>query len=349
MVKKSHIATLICLVICCALLVAACIIGFDFNAIGTGKGDGVNAEVTSIEEVGKLINALFSERAYPQNSARAASDNVDDDEKEFTSMTARITSSSYLSTESNNGIFNTSTVQTDILMAITEDGAYFRGEYTVNADAKTSTDADDDDNSKNYLDASADFEMYVSAERLLIRVNKVTAACNGKSSYIYERVIGEWGDFSEDARTGMRLASSFTSTNSSVFYIFDLVSDYINKFAETGFSKKGVSYMMKSDTFGDFAAQLMSNIGSSAEYLDKDYKGSLEFDLENSTKPVITLDFKSGYESDNSESYEKGFTVDVAQTVVLEFSKINNTTINGYDKVDALSAEDYIALMEETE
>lgn len=353
MVKKAHITTLVCLLICCALIVAACIIGYDFNAVGAGKGDGANAEVTSIEEVGDLIEAMFSQSSYPRRSSLAASDDGKDDkeDKEFTSMTVRITSSSYFSRKSNSGVFKTSTVQSDMFFAIMEDGLYYHVEYTATGDAKTSVaeDDEDDDDSKEYIDLAADFEMFISAEKLYMRINSVSEANNGKSSFAYERVIGEWGDFSDDMQKGMHIASSFTGVNSRIYDILNLVIDYINEYPETGFSKKGSSYMMKTDTFKQFAAQLMNKVGSSSDCLDEEFSGALEFDLDDSTKPVITLDFKNGYESVKDESNKDRFTVDVAETTVVEFSRINNTIIKGHDKVQALSAKDYTELMEETD
>lgn len=345
--KKSHIiTTIICLSICAVLLIAACLIGYDFNSVKVGKGEGTNAEVTTIKEVGSLIDTLFLRSPV---SPRAASDG-DEKEKEFTTMTARVTSSSYLSKEYENSTFSTTTVQRDILYAVTQDDLYIHTEFTVTSDAKLwiSDNEDDDDDSKEYSDVAADFEIYMSAERLLIRINSITMAYNGKSSYDYERVIGEWGDFSDDMQTGIKMASSLTSINKGIYDILTLISDYISEYPDLGFSKKGVSYMMKSDTFKSFAGRLMENAGSSTEYLDEDFSGALEFDLDNPREPVISLDFKSSYENESGGSDKTLSEVYVAETSVFEFSKINNTAIYGYDDIDALSAKDYIELMEET-
>ena len=55
MTKQSVVKRSICLGICLILIIAACIVGYDWNRISAGAGSGSNAEIASLNSMGNML------------------------------------------------------------------------------------------------------------------------------------------------------------------------------------------------------------------------------------------------------------------------------------------------------
>lgn len=349
MENKGYAKRIICLAVCLVLALAACIIGHDFNAVCVGSGSSSNAEINSMKQMGEMMDA-FTAKLGGYDMSYWSDDAVASDAK-YKSFTVKEISSTYYNIKRNDGTFSNATYQRFMTVGITNDAMFYHSEYTVSSDMKSSGNSESDGSSgstegKAYVDAAVDCDVYVSSERMLIRFNNITFARNGKNLYGFERVVGQWGDFSEDRALGLNFIYSFCSSGLD-YKIMSLIGSYVSRYQAVEFRTKGSTHSMKRDMFKVFSAQLMSTVCGSAEYLSDGFTGGMEIDLGSSTSPIITLDFKNSYVSDSSIFDSNRASVEMSETDVLEFSNINNTVIKGYDDVSTISAEKFSEIMEE--
>ncbi|MCM1368388.1 MAG: hypothetical protein NC184_06240 [Roseburia sp.] len=347
MEKKADVKKIVCLVVCVALIVIACIVGVDFNKITVKSGKGRNAKITSLEDMSIMLSDFgepLSDFSYSKNSAaRNASKTDDAVSAKYKSVTIHEQSSCYTYAKNGRG-FSKVIIQRSMDIGITESATYYHSMFTLSADSRTEAYYSNDGmvQETDYgSNADIDLEIYISEDRFLLRFNRFSMATDGKNIMGIERVLGQWGDFSDDTDVGQAVISSLGSTNSKNFRIFGLMGKYIADSDDDIFSKRGDVYTLKKDASGGFASSLLGIAGGSG--LAEDFDCEFEVDLGSAASPVVTLLL------DSDQSYDKTGSMRVYEKDVFEFTNINNTVIDIPSSLSALSAEEFDAYMSELE
>lgn len=347
MEKKLCIKRIVCLSVCLVLIVVACVIGYDFNAITAGEGNGTNAKISSMNEMGAMMSSFSKPLSEFDFSTDGKSDNDNGTVAKYSSVTFDEDTAVYVNSKTsymNDVTFSTQTLQRYMRVCITPNATYYHSCYTLSSDAQYQIEEDGKkETKKSYSDITMDIEILSTEHRVLLRINKARIARDGKSLFVFERVIGQWGDFTEDTALGRKIVSSIGDTNDFNFRVLSLMGSYINNYGEGGFSNKGGSvYSMKDDTFKAFASKISS-------YL-KDYSGGLEVDLSDSTEPSVSLKLVNDYEDEKTiDRYTRRTEYQYREYDSFRFSAINNTIVKGYDDISAISAERFNELIVEEE
>ncbi len=361
MEKKLLVKRIVYIAICLVLVVVSCIMFYDFNSVKVGEGSGTNARISSMKDMGEMLEA-FSPQLNGYNFSEEISELSEDEEDveqsvgKYKSVTFSEESSAYVkmdynSNSTDNG-FSIATYQRFMQVYITENATFYHSECTATIDAETSTQKDNKTEvSKSYSDISLNIDILIAKDRVMLRINKAHMAVNGVNNYMFERVLGRWGDFTADVSEGRRIISEFNSLNSMNFRILSAMGNCISGYDGDSFNKKGSVYSLKKSPFKSFATTLLSIVGSPSYLNSDDLSGKFEVDLGDDTNPVVYLSIENEYELDKVTSSQTGVTLkfDYLEYDEFEFSAINNTVIKGYDSISALSAKEYVELMTEGE
>lgn len=352
MEKKIDVKKIVCLSACFVLLLVACLLGYDFNAVKFGEGSGTNAKISSMEAMGEMLDSFHSQLSgYDFSDVQTFAG--DSHERKYKSVTFYEESSAYVSLTYGRS-FSNATYQRYMQVCIAPNATYYHSNFIISSDAETITKGKDgqEETEETYTNIAMDMELLVAESRVLLRINKARIANNGKTELMFERVIGQWGDFTTDIDVGRAVVSMLTSVNEMNFRILSLMGSYMSSDTNDGFNRKGGSvYTMKDDTFKSFAARLLSIAGGSA-LLDEKYKGGMSVDLSDDTAPVITLNLTNDYTYDGKDKETgKRETPDISfqfrEFDTFTFEAINNTVVEGYDKISAISADRFSELLEE--
>ncbi len=358
MTKQSVVKRSICLGICLILIIVACIVGYDWNRISAGAGGGSNAEIASLNSMGNMLED-FSPRlsGYDYNQLRYDTDGESEDEeqqkrKKYKSVTMYERTSVYANVTIDKGHredFSTTTIQREMYIYITENATFYKSICTIASDAAVmgKNDEGEEKLKKSYSNTAIDMELYISKDRFLLRFNKLKTSVNGKSITGCDRIIGKWGDFSDDTSVGRAVVSALGAANNNNFRVLNIMGNYISSYIDDGFSKDGDSYVMKKDTFKSFASRLLSINGVSSSYLDDGFSGEFALDLGNAERPTISLEFRNEYEHERTDFNDQDIESSVSEFDVFEFYNINNTVISVPNDISTISAEKFDAIMQE--
>lgn len=371
MEKNLIIKRIVYTAVCFVLVVASCVMFYDFNAVKGCEGSGSNEKITSMQDMGEMLEAFspkLTSYDFDDNIYGVVED-VDGAEKptgKFKSVTFSERSSAYINEHYTRPYYYTSdqysimegfyvaTYQRFMQVYITESATFYHTEFTLNSDAEA-PGYDKDDGlviQKSYSDITLDADIYISKDRALLRINNAHMAVDGVNSYMFEKVLGRWGEFTDDIGEGKKIISSFNSVNRTNFRILAAMGNCIRDRDGDKFTKKGDRYILKKDPFKDFTGTLLSIAGVSSSFInDEKLSGEFEVDLRDDTNPVVNLNIENEYELDKATAEQTKSTVslDYFEYDVFEFSAINNTVIKGYDSVSALSADEYAELIPEEE
>ncbi len=354
MEKKVDVRKIVCLSICLVIFVIACVIGVDYSRIGLKTGNGKNARVSSLDDMSEMLSS-FSESLSGfdyshQSSSLKTKDKDDTSAQKYTSVTIHEQTSSYASVVQGD-MFSTVTIQRSMDIGITASGTYYHVMVTVSSDSRVNDynkETESNELKKHYSDTDIDMELYMSENRFLLRFNKFSSASDGKNSMGVERVLGRWGDFSDDSDVGRKVVSSLGSVNSKNFRVLKVMGNYIGKHDEDIFVKRGNVYGLESASSKTFAKELFRIVGSGS--LAEQFDCGFDVDLSNDTTPLVTLMLDSDY-SDWIKSGNGGATQYVSARVyekdIFEFTNINNTVIDMPSSFSALTAEEFNEYMNE--
>lgn len=374
---KTLIKRIVWSAVCLVVIVVAVLIGVDYNAVTAGRGNGTNARMTTVDDVSEMLESFsgqltdFGYGGSERDSANALPSGEKAKRNKYSSVTMFERSSVRVSSESQSSItelnrFSKSTMQRELSVYIVPGITYYHVVATMASDSMYYVVAKDDDGNvikgpggdptyeekKAYSDTDLDMELYISESRFLLRFNRLKVAINGKNWTGVERILGKWGDFTDDTDAGRDFISVIGSVNKSNFRVLGLMGAGISEYKGDGFIKRGDTYIMKDGTFKDFAGSLLSVNGLSSGALGEGFKGGFEVDLGDAQAPIVSLLLKNDYEksSSNDTSYGSSsvwYYANMTEDDVFTFTNINNTAVSLPRNLSTVSAEEFSSIMEE--
>lgn len=364
MEKKLLIKKIVFIAVCIVLVVVSCIMFFDFDAINVGEGNGTNARITSMRDMGEMLEA-FSPQLNGYNFSADISELSNDENDveqhvgKYKSVTFSEESSAYVNLDfaikdNKSRTYDgssTATYHRFMQVYITENATYYHSECTVTTDGSMPEYIGDNiSTSTSYSDITLNIDVFIAKDRVLLRINKALIAVNGVNNYMFERVLGRWGDFTEDVAEGKKIVSEFNSVNRMNFRILALMGECISGYNSDNFNNNGSSYSLKKGPFRSLASSLLSIAGVPSYLNDKGLSGEFEVDLGDDTNPIVDLTLENKYKLDKETAQNSNYTklnFDYLEYDEFTFSAINNTVIKGYNSISALSAKDYTELLME--
>jgi hypothetical protein len=210
-------------------------------------------------------------------------------------------------------------------------------------------------------------EVYISSEKVLVRINKFDYIYSYNYSYTYtdkldssnnktetkqesgadneyyevfDKMVGKWLDCTKLTEAASALFNVDSENVDVLTKIGTVLSEQINN--------PDTKYLTKNDSVYTFTDEGVAKfLGTSSSNLKDYYTASITLDLSNSIRPAMICDYKYNYSnsanSDSNNTSKSERTLTIYDELYLE--NVNNTRIN----LKNVNAIDIVELMDELE
>ncbi len=358
---KVLVKRVIAVVVCCLLLPLVSIFNTNVSK-EVGKGAGIDAQVTNIEEMGDLLvfcsqknnqtskSSIYSFDEFDANSSSYAINYNSDSnssmynalsraKKRYSSFsfneisTANI-SNGYSYSYKDNRISSSSsqTLYRKYTMSFAENKTYYHSYLTLNS---TSESTNNGESHTSKVSVMIDMAIYIEGSSLFVKVDDCLFA-GGNSDAKVDK------SYSQIQSALLELKGKWTNMT-NVDLLFDLVSniDKSNRDIFEDFKdlfdahEKGEKVFVENgQTFTVVPTESRSIFGVPSSVKDNDLELALVFDLSNTETPKFDLSMSYGYDTENKGQDYNDYSYRIAESMNLKsrdsavFSNINNTIIS---------------------
>ena len=354
---KSIVKYAVIIVISLALLIAAILVPKNEKAVLAGSGSGTNAEVESIEDVYDLMTIVqgnLNVLSYGVGEITDYASAPSEEAKNYTSFTYVQTSNGKASSNMSGSVagkFSSAKAsekyERNLTAYITESASYFVCEVSNLHQSRSSVEGKTE---KSRAYSSVVMHLYIAEEGAMIRFEKMERMSDGKSSLgKMDKALGKWISFS--AEDGEFLAKVIHFFNFAFYDSYDLLStlgSYMND--SENFSGAGKVYQLRKENEPHFFNSLIStHFGGSLASFNKDKDtGSFEINLSNGKVPQISMGLSGKVDEDEKIL---GSSISVKSSTAtfdkIYFKNVNNTVIDISGIQAAMTAEEFVGLMED--
>lgn len=333
--NKKLIKQISFIVVCAVLIISAFFLSLDFDEVAAGAGKGTNAKIETINNVSALIGGFNR-----QLSGYNAPSEKESAEGEYKSFTLYQTSKAKYKDS-----LEALSFRREMTLYATENASYYVSDCTVESESAII---------KAFLNFK--ISLYIENGFILLRFDKYDALYAVKAdeenndidfgladSNIY-KILGKWLYISADEKSEYgEIVSLLNSINSSNFEVFEVIGNYLRD--ESMFKKDGKEYYLLEEFNKRFIDDLLEAQFGYSGYSDETSKASFKVDLSNKTEPQLKLSVDSSYSNKN---YSDGNLIaySCSSIDVLTFKNINNTFIKAPSTNNALSFEEFVAIVE---
>lgn len=357
MKKRIGIAQFAALAFAFVFLIAGAAVG-KREDVHVGAGNGTAESVAEIGDLSDLLACIAdADRRMVPVAAVSGS-------KQYTSMTMHESTTTSIDLDFSNRLGKSHSkvsMQRELSMYVSEDAVYYKADAKIYSYSKAEPLEEDMIESNVYTGFGID--IYLSAERVLLRFDSYAQVRDGEALTGMERVLGRWVDLSGNEARGAAaekllamtrhatLAESEVSGSESdeaaqmlmegllsiTSYNFDVLSVF-GKYIEDRdcFQQEGDLYTLQKESFLAMTAELLSANGTDGSYLSEDCDGGMSVDLSSPKAPSILFRIGEEYTQKEDETTLGGFTVSYQPYVRLAYSEedrigfenINNTAIS---------------------
>lgn len=305
------------------LVVSSFFFGRGKDGIEAGAGEGVDQEVTTIEQLSDVLYA-FADVSQPNDSVAPMAYGGAADA--YTSATVRFETTA-VAEVSLLGVYSTVAIERQMTAYFAGDAVY----YEVQADVRTKSGTENVSNDTKRW-ATLDMELYMDDTHSLLRFNDLQVISSNKTAKYdpsdMSDVCGKWYDMS----TAGEAYGSLVASNASNYQTLALLGRYIWNFKDDGFAKIGRDkYELNEESATAFCVdtvQLLELEADASHFKDPIFA----LDLSNARAPRITIEYEMSADSIDTQTYYGQtqwyvLSQSAAEQIRCEIAHINNTQI----------------------
>ncbi|MBQ8229152.1 MAG: hypothetical protein IJZ32_00475 [Clostridia bacterium] len=303
--------------IACGFLVLCALIFPNTGTAVAGKGNGRSEKVTTVQEVGEVLNAfrgdLQTVNATSEQGGKIAplgKQFASDSDKEYTSVTIEVkvtNSASKKQSVNSSEISSSSYLDRTMTCYFTENEAFYEIRATLRAKSKVMKGSEQEDNN---VARSLAVKYYLGEKGCFVYYEYDIG-----DNAIPESALNKW--LIEDS-------NPFDSSDDSNYQVMGILGDYILNCESKDFDKTGNNYVLKDYWAKELCNKCLAVSGVDSIDLQHFKNAAFSVNLNNKTSPFMQL----SYTAKNTEKYgDYEYTMKSGLTLDLRLKNINNTVI----------------------
>lgn len=322
-----------------------------------GAGNEKNEEVETIEKTEKVFDSLLELLSKMYNSEietesldEESEDELDSNEIQFKNMTfeEKTISSLQTSTSADDYYENSKTnLKRTMKCYFTEEASYYNIDCYVSYEEVLKSSSI---NNREYYTLDLDMELYVSVvdKKVFMKINnfifsllsqnsvsETSKTYNFYDDYNSIKAKGKWIDFSLNPS----IAYEYINSQEGNEKIFEIIYSYIKAHnqGENTFKQTGKKYQLQNDCFKSFLTAIFNeNNNEEVEEVIGTIDGGLSITLPGE-EVIMSILLK--YNDENAGTKKQMYEKDT-----FEIKNINNTVIEGFDKVEVINYFDLLGV-----
>lgn len=306
--------------IACAFLVLCALIFPNTGTAVAGKGNGRSEKVTSVQEVGEVLNAFRSDlqmmSATGEQGGKIAplgKQFASDSDKEYTSVTLEFETTASVSVKTNMMDSSSMKMERTMTCYYTENEAFYEASANITSSSGGTVGSA----------LSISFKIYISEDDALVYFERFTGRVKGgEDPELPDGVLHKWIDLDSEA-------ASLVSINDANYAIMGVLGEYILNCEGEDFKKIGSNYTLKEDEAKELCSKVSSESSVGGVSSDMFKEASFSVDLSSKTSPFMRLVYtaKQSIEGYDQNGNRQKYTMKGAEKMDCRLKNINNTVI----------------------
>lgn len=312
-----------------------------------GPGNGTNAKVSSLGEFSSLIEE-FERSPMANFSARTlASPNGEESaDASHKSATMHETTVSVTSMDAGSSGSSFSRITREMTVYLTDDAAFYSSDFQMKSTSSSPKKEEKDGVTETktvehdrYL--SMHMMLYVDAERVLLRFDRLLAIADGVTFSGEGKLCGRWAEFSATDENEYRAVySAMTSLNLFNYKVLSQFGQMISEHEED-FDRNGDHYILNKDA----AEKLFGDVSGIPSGSKASSDGSFEVDLTDAAEPQIKLGLSASMSGRSANDVY--VSASASEEDIFTFCNIDNTRISMPSSLNTMPLSDFVDAMDE--
>ena len=347
--KGPYIKGIVSSVVGLALVVTMLLLPIGSGNSYAGAGSGEDTSVDSLDGFSELMQQ-FEDMPSASFGVRSL---AAEETAPHTSATMHESTTVYSNADAGTSGQSFQRLTREMTAYFTEDAALYISDFQLRASSFVRSEKKQEDGTtktetiEHDRFLSACMLLYIDADRVLMRFDRLQAMADGVVFAGAEKLVGAWAEFtSEDGDEYRSVYSAIKSVNLFNYDVLSLFGRTISEY-EDHFQSNGDYYILDEEISEKLFGSISKGISTSA---DAESDGSFEVDLSDPTAPQIKFGMSASMTASDTSNggYSSGSrSASASEEDQFTFTNIDNTVINMPSSLKTMPTKDFVDAMEE--